>query len=160
VSYSETFDSLCVLLEEYSDVDIETVANQILAMFGLLGEDLLDALDPPQGLQTWLRSHGLSLLTTSEVRSPRVWEALETQEDAEEEDGDLEEESSEELPLQVGEFVEYITAPHGPNHAQQIGAGRVIGVGDDHLWVQTVGLPDAIYIAPGEGDVIRRLATP
>ena len=72
LSYRDTYDSLCVLLEEYADADIETVANQILAMFGLLGEDLMEALDPPTGLETWLRQHGLSLIQTSEGRSPRV----------------------------------------------------------------------------------------
>jgi hypothetical protein len=157
VSYSDTYDSLCVLLEEYADADIETVANQILAMFGLLGEDLLDALDPPMGLSTWLRQHGLSLMVTAESRSPRVWEALE-EEDEEDEEGNLEGEG-ETVPLQVGEFIEYRTAPQGPNHVCQVGAGRITEINEDHIWVTVTGLPRDVYLEP-ETDFIRPVPGP
>jgi len=160
VSYSDTYDSVCVLLEEYADADIETVATQLLSMIGLMGEDILDALDPPPGLQHWLTSHGLALVTTTEARSVRVWEAVESGGD-EEENGDLEgETTSEKLPLQVGEFVEYRTAPHGPNGFQQIGAGWVADFdvdtdGETYYWVDPGDRPQ-IFVKPSEGDLIRR----
>jgi hypothetical protein len=160
VSYRDTYDNLCVLLEEYADADIETVANQIFAMFGLLGEDLLDALDPPTGLQTWLRQHGLSLITTTEGRSPRVWEALKAEEEDSEVEESLEEEPSEELPLQVGEHVEYRTAPKGPRHVSDIGAGRIKEINaDGSIWVSVWAAPDQ-YVVPAEGDLIRRRIAP
>ena len=113
VNYSETYDGLCVLLEEYADADIETVADQILAAyFSLFGEDLLEALDPPTGLAIWLRSHGLSLLRTAEGKSPRVWATLEEGEEDEESDDDPGEgeppTDPPDQPLpQVGDLVEY-----------------------------------------------------
>lgn len=157
MSYRETHDSLCVLLEEYADADIETIANQVLAMFGLLGEDLLESLDPPRGLQIWLRDHGLSLVTVTEARSPRVWKILEEDDDEEEGRGEPEEalegEDQDDLPLQVGDYVEYRTSPHGPNRAMLIGAGRITEVGDNYYWLRT-GDRD-IYIEPDDGDIIQ-----
>jgi hypothetical protein len=165
MSYAETYDNLCVLLEEYADADIETVANNILGLFGLLGEDLLDALDPPPGLAHWLRSHGLSLAVTSEGRSPRVWAALEDEEESlgkkeAEPEEELEGEPSEELPLQVGEYVEYRTSPKGPRHVSEVGAGLVSEVGDGFYWVHSRGDSKGgdVYIVPDDGDVIRRVS--
>ena len=159
MSYTGTFDSVCVLLEEYADADIETVANQLLSMLGLLGDDILQDLDPPPGLQHWLTSHGLGLVTVTEARSPRVWDALNKEDRDEEEDDDPEEVVERELPLQVGDHVEYMTAPAGPNRVQQIGAGWVDEVCDDGgIFVVVNQFSPAIYIAPEEGDTIRRLA--
>jgi hypothetical protein len=125
VSYRETYENLCVLLEEYADAEVETVAEQILAMLGLTSEDLVEQLDPPPGLRHWLLSHGLSLLTTSEERSPRVWEALEAEEAPEMPVNGLEEEPGESLVLRVGDYVEYRTAPSGPHNQSQIGSGTI-----------------------------------
>ena len=160
MNYSETYDGLCVLLEEYGEADIEVVADQIFAMFGLFGEDLLEALDPPTGLAVWLRSHGLSLMRTAEGKSPRVWATLEEGEEDEETDDDPGEgeppTDPPDQPLpQVGDHVEYRTAPRGPNNAIQIGAGQVSEVGEGFLWVHT-GTGD-VYIVPDEGDLIRLL---
>jgi hypothetical protein len=153
MSRQETYENLCVLLEEYADADVETVADQIMAMLGLTGEDLLEAMDPPTGLRTWLVSHGLSLVPTTEARAPRVWDALEST--GEQEDSDLEGEQGVTVspPLQVGDYVEYRTAPSGRDHAQQIGAGWVKEILRGGFWIRTGG-PD-VYIAPGEGDVIQ-----
>jgi hypothetical protein len=151
MSYRETYENLCVLLEEYEGAEVESIAEQILAMIGLDGEELLEKLDPPPGLQHWLISHGLSLVCVVETKSPRVWEA--TQEDQEEDDEaeiDLEEEPS----LQVGDLAEYRTAARGPQKMSQIGSGTVIEIGEDFLWVRPFGGPD-VYLVPGEGDVVR-----
>lgn len=160
MSYRDTYDSLCVLLEEYADADIETIANQILAMLGLLGEDLVEGLDPPSGLTTWLGQHGLSLVSVTEARSPRVWEALEEEdEEGEPEPGDLEGENGEELPLQVGEYIEYRTAPQGRDHVCQVGAGRIVEIAQDHIWVTVTGLARDVYLEP-ERDFIRPVNAP
>jgi hypothetical protein len=157
VSYAQTYDNLCVLLEEYRDSDVETVAGQIMGLLGILGEDNLDAFDPPPGLVHWLLSHGLSLVTTTEARSPRVWEALEEDEDGgeEEDEGSLEGDG-ENLPLQAGEYIEYRTAPQGRDHVQQIGAGYVLEVLDYGIWVRVPGLEHPVFVDP-EGDFTRRV---
>ena len=102
-------------------------------MFGLFGEDLLDALDPPTGLAVWLRSHGLSLMRTAEGKSPRVWAAIEDDDETDTDLGEEEPPSAEpppDQPLpQVGDHVEYRTAQRGPNHASQIWCG-----GCDREW--------------------------
>ena len=159
MNYSETYDGLCVLLEEYADASVEEAADQIFAFFALFGEDLLEALDPPTGLAIWLRSHGLSLMRTAEGQSVRVWATLEEGEEDEESDDDPGEgeppTDPPDQPLpQVGDHVEYRTAPAGPNHSSQIGSGVVVEVGNDFFWVRTGPEPN-IYIVPGEGDFIR-----
>jgi hypothetical protein len=155
MSYRDTYENLCVLLEEYAEADVEQVAQQILAMLGLLGEDVLEALDPPPGLQHWLLAHGLSLVATVEARSLRVWEALEAEEASETPENSLEERDGNSPLLQVGDYVEYRTAPRGRDNAQQIGSGWVKDIGDGFIWLRTGG-PD-VYIVPGEGDLIRLL---
>ena len=157
MSYAQTYDNLCVLLEEYHETDVETVASQILAMLGLVGEDVLNALDPPAGLSTWLRSHGLSLVTTDEARSPRVWEALEPyDQDASEEEDPEEEQEGGLPPLQVGDYVQYRTAPKGPSRVQEIGSGwlKEMGLeeGVEFFWVDNGG--KQVYVVPAEGDLI------
>jgi hypothetical protein len=165
VSYRETYDNLCVLLEEYADAEVETVAEQILAMLGLTSEDLVDQLDPPPGLRHWLLSHGLSLLTTSEQRSPRVWEALEAEEAPETHANDLEEEPGESLLLQVGDHVDYRTAPNGPHNQSLIGSGRIKAIheaqdtGSNIVIVQTgPGAPE-VWL-DSHMDFIRPVQTP
>lgn len=151
----ETFDLVCVSLEECQGQDIEAIAADILHILELQGDDLMEHLDPPTGLQTWLRSHGLSLVATTEVVPPRVWDALGAEEVIQGTDReDLEEQEEDEIPsLQVGDYVEYQTAPRGPNQVQQMGAGWVREIGEGFIWVRT-GAADA-YIVPQEGDVIR-----
>ena len=124
---------VCVILEDCAGQDIETTATNILHTLDVEGEDLLEHLDPPLGLQTWLRSHGLSLVATSEVTPPRVWDALEA-----EEEEDLEEQEQDEIPsLQVGDYVEYHTVPSGPQHVSAIGSGYVEHIlPDGGIWVR------------------------
>lgn len=153
--YRETYESLCVLLEEYQGADPETVAEQILGMLGLLGEDTLSALDPPPGLQHWLISHGLSLVATTEATSPRVWEALQEDEEEEEPSGDLEGRQADVGPsLQVGDYVEYRTAPTGPHSQSQIGSGTVKNLAHDTVEVELSPGGAGIILFP-EADFIR-----
>jgi hypothetical protein len=133
VSRQETYESLCVLLEEYADADVETVAEQIIAMLGLLGEDALEALDPPPGLQHWLLSHGLSLVATVEARAPAIWEAVQSQEEPEE---NLEEEPGKPPLLQIGDYVEFRTAPSGPHSQSKIGSGTIMNIAHDTIEVE------------------------
>lgn len=153
MSYADTFDNLCVLLEEHRESDIETVADQILSMFGLLGEDMLESLDPPTGLATWLHSHGFSLVTTMEARSPRVWDALEADEETDNDPEEEQEGGMQTLP-QVGDYVEYRTAPKGPSRVQEMGSGWVVEMGleesGEFLWVDNGG--KRVYVVPAEGD--------
>jgi hypothetical protein len=149
VSYRETYDNLCVLLEEYADAEVETVAEQILAMLGLTGEDLVDQLDPPPGLRHWLLSHGLSLLTTSEARSPHVWEALEAEE-APETAVNEEEEPGDAPLLQVGEYVEYRTAPNGPHNQSLLGSGRIKAIHPAHDTGSNIVI---VMTGPGQPEV-------
>lgn len=153
-TYRDTYDNLCVLLEDYADADIETIAEQILAMLGLEGEDVVETLDPPPGLQHWLVSHGLSLVPTVPATSPRVWEVAQGEDDDEEEEEGKSDTENQPLLFQVGDHVEYRTAPRGPANVSQIGAGRVMDIGEDAFWVRTDGGPD-VYIVPEEGDFIR-----
>ena len=163
MSYRETYENLCVLLEEYADADTETVAEQALAMLGLVGEDLLEALDPPAGLQAWLRSHGLSLVTTSEARSPRVWGVLQAEgdEEVEEEEPlqDLEEGPGESPLLQIGDYVEYRTAPSGPHSQSQIGSGTIRNIAHDTVEVEFSPGGAGIILFPA-ADFIRQVRTP
>ena len=116
----ETFNIICTLLEEGGD--IETVGGRILDALEVIGEDLLDHLDPPVGLRRWLESHGLSLVVTSEVTPPQVWDAIqgEAVEPVEER---LEIEPAPQLGL--GDYVEYRTATAGPRGQSSMGSGHV-----------------------------------
>lgn len=151
----ETFDLVCVVLEEYQVAEVEEIAGEILKTLALEGEDLLAHLDPPPGLQTWLRSHGFSLVATSEAVSPRVWEILEAEEiaeDPEEREGD-----DSFLQVQVGDYVEYQTAPAGPQHVSTLGSGWVEHVEPDGVWVRHEASDRPEYLDPQAGDVIRLL---
>lgn len=134
----DTFDLICVTLEDCDGQEIESIAADILHTLELQGDDLLEHLDPPTGLQTWLRSHGLSLVATTEVVPPRVWDALEAEEvNQGTDENDLEEET--EVPsLQVGDYVEYQTIPSGPQQVSAIGSGYVEEMAEDGLgiWVR------------------------
>lgn len=157
MSYQETYDNLCVLLEEYADAEVEEVAGQIFGLLGLVGEDLLEALDPPPGLQTWLRSHGLCLVATSEARSPRVWEALEASEAEEEAPDDLEEGPGESPLLQVGDYVDYRTAPSGPHSQSQIGSGRINAITSEGWLIVQDSPTHEQWLNPVGGDFIRQV---
>jgi hypothetical protein len=140
----ETFNSLCVLLEEYASSSVETMAEHILDYLEITGEDLLDHLDPPVGLRRWLDSHGLSLIVTREITPPVVWEALQG-EDEEVVDAVQEGELGKELPLlEVGGYVEYSTAPAGPRGESHIGAGFISEIGDGYVMVD-----GKTYLEPG-----------
>jgi hypothetical protein len=151
----ETFDIVCVVLEDDEGQEVEQVADDLLRTLGLQGDELLEHLDPPTGLRTWLRSHGLSLVATAEVTPPRIWDALEAEEVNQGTDtDDLEEE---EIPvLQVGDYVEYQTVPHGPRQVSTMGAGYVEVVETDKpdgVWVRR-DEGHAVFLNPAE-DIIR-----
>lgn len=153
MSYRETYENLCVCIEEYAGSDVETIAEQMLGMLGLMGEDLLDHLDPPTGLRRWLESHGLSLVATAEVAAPAVWDALEA-EDEGEDDESPEHQPSEEPVLRVGDYVEYKTTPSGPRNETLMGAGSVVAIEDGLVVVHVVNQMRNIYLDPTT-DVIR-----
>jgi hypothetical protein len=127
VTREEVFNIIATILEEGGE--IEVVSERIMEALEVLGEDLLDHLDPPVGLRKWLESHGLSLVVTSEVTPPQVWSAIQG------EDGEEMEEMEEKLEiepapmLQVGAYVEYQTATSGPRGQSKIGAGWVTEMG-------------------------------
>jgi hypothetical protein len=156
VSRQETFDSICVVLEEYSGSDVETVTEQLLGMLGLMGNDLLDHLDPPEGLRRWLDSHGLSLVTTHETIPPRVWEAIE-EDEAEEmpESLDLEDRRGDVSVLQVGDYIEYKTAPAGPRNESLMGSGTVVMMRTGSVIVRRANSMVDLYLQPDDGDQIR-----
>jgi hypothetical protein len=149
----EVFNIIATLLEEGGG--IEMVSERIMEALEVLGEDLLDHLDPPVGLRRWLESHGLSLVVTSEITPPQVWGAL--QEDSEDiEEADVLEE---EIPtLQIGDYVEFQTATTGPRGQSRIGAGYVKNLAHDTIEVEFSPGGAAIILFPG-ADLIR-LATP
>jgi hypothetical protein len=150
----ETFDSLCVLLEDYDNTHMETTAEHILDYLEITGEDLLDHLDPPVGLRRWLDSHGLSLVVTREVTPPVVWEAIQEEDEEGGEEAIQEGELGESLPLlEVGGYVEYRTAPSGPHGQSKIGSGTIIGVDEDGVEVES-GPGMKIILFPGT-DFIR-----
>lgn len=134
MSREVTFDTICIVLEEYQGDRIEDIADQMMASLSLLGDDLLDHLDPPVGLRHWLESHGLSLVVTHSPTPPAVWGAIDGSDDEEEEEeADLKEELGGEQPLlQVGDSVEYRTAPSGPHNQCLIGSGRIKAIHHAH----------------------------
>jgi hypothetical protein len=136
VSREVTFDTICVVLEEYGDQRIEDIADHMMAALALLGDDLLDHLDPPVGLRRWLESHGLSLIATHSPTPPAVWGAIDGTDD--EEEGEVLEDGPGESPvLQVGGYVEYRTAPSGPRHQSQVGSGRIVQIAGEVVIVAT-----------------------
>ena len=122
----ETFNLLATLLEEGGE--IEVVSERIMEALEVIGEDLLDHLDPPVGLKHWLESHGLSLVVTSEITPPVVWEALQG-EDVEPVEESMEIEST--STLLVGDYVEYQTATSGPRGQSRLGSGWITSIGAD-----------------------------
>lgn len=156
LSYRETYESLCVLLEEYRDADVETVAEQVLAMLGLFGDDLMNRLDPPPGLQHWLVSHGLALVEVTEAASPRVAELVRADDDEEEEDNPPEEAGADPL-LQVGDYVEYRTQVTGPRGHSTMGSGRIVSV-DDEIVVVVTGSSHDEWLNPVT-DYIKRVSS-
>ena len=130
----DTFEILCVLIEEGGEP--EDVAGAIMVALERHGDDLLAHLDPPVGLQRWLRSHGLSLVTLNEATPPKVWDAI-----AAEEDGEIGEGHSEspQPMVQVGDYVEYRTAPTGPRGQSQMGSGHVTVIADNRAVIDIGG---------------------
>lgn len=147
----ETHEILCVLLEDAASrerpPDVESLADAILVALERFGEDILEHLDPPLGLRRWLESHGLSLVPTTEVTPPRIWDVL-----AEEEDEEIE--VAEAPRVAVGDHVQYETAPHGPRGQSQIGAGTVTAVrqSEGGLVVTVRNGLDLTHLLLGEGD--------
>jgi len=141
-----TLDTLCTILEEAAgELRIEELAAQLIEGLALLGDDLLDHLDPPLGLKTWLSAHGLSLVETRNVPAPAVWEALQQ----DEEEADLEEKTGGSLHLQVGASIEYRTAPSGPRNQSYMGSGRIVQLlraGDEDCVLVEIGPNQEIMI--------------
>jgi hypothetical protein len=124
----EVFNIIATLLEEGGE--IEVVSERIMEALEVLGEDLLDHLDPPVGLRKWLESHGLSLVVTSEITPPQVWEAIQGEAvEAVEEKLEIEPTPT----LQVGDYVEFQTATAGPRGQSRIGSGRIKMIHRDRL---------------------------
>jgi hypothetical protein len=127
----ETFNVICTLLEDGGE--IEVLSERIMEALEVMGEDLLDHLDPPVGLRTWLESHGLSLVVTSEITPPKVWQAL--QEDEEEEPVDALE-VVDNLQVNIGDYVEFQTATSGPRGQSRLGSGWVANIAHDTIDVR------------------------
>jgi hypothetical protein len=158
VSREVTFDTICIVLEEYQEQRIEDIADQMMTALALLGDDLLDHLDPPVGLRRWLESHGLALIATRSPTPPAVWNAIEG---ADEEEEDIEEgDSGGAVPLlNVGEYVEYRTAPSGPHNQSFIGSGRINAITQDG-WVIVQHGPHDEHWVNLQTDIIRPVGAP
>jgi len=162
----ETFNTICTVIEEYGDQSVEQLAEQLIAVLSILGDDILDHLDPPVGLKHWLVSHGLSLVVTHSPTPPQVWGILQG-EDEEDEEGEIVDESDLEEGaggsgslLKVGDSVEYRTRPGGPNSQSQIGSGRINAITTDG-WIIVQDSPThEQWVCPQEGDIIRLSAAP
>jgi hypothetical protein len=152
--HQETFNLVCVILEDSAGKDVEEIAATILRDLGFQGEEILDHLDPPKGIGRWLESHGLSLVATHEVAPPQEWDELE--QEAHLEEARLEGGTPKgEIPsLQVGDYVEYKTAPQGPRKVSQLGSGAVVEVSDQGGLIVVQGSPHDVYLRPGDGDTI------
>jgi hypothetical protein len=150
----EVFNIIATLLEEGGE--IETVSERIMEALEVLGEDLLDHLDPPVGLRRWLESHGLSLVVTSEITPPQVWEAIQG-EAVEVVEEKLEMEPTPEL--QVGDYVEFQTATTGPRGQSRIGSGYVKNLAHDTAEVEFSPGGAGIILFPGI-DFIRVVTSP
>ena len=142
VNHEETYDTICSILEAHDEggVHVEHTADLIMEALERLGEDIVAHLEPPDGVERWLNSHGLSLVPTREVTPPRVWAVLDGDED-EAEEASLEGESGGSLPLQAGEYVEYRTAQSGPRNQSYIGSGMII----------SIAVNGTVIVAPGPG---------
>lgn len=156
----ETFNILCTIIEETDGRDIEEVSNRIMDALEVIGEDLLDHLDPPVGLRRWLESHGLSLVVSSEVTPPQVWEALQGED---RDDDEVVEDLGEGLgavPLpQVGDYVEFHTAPAGPRGQSHIGSGRINAITSEG-WVIVQDSPTHEEWLNPETDAVRIVTSP
>lgn len=154
----ETHDTIGVLLDDMAhqgELEIDDVVDAILNQLAALGDELLEHLDPPQGLGRWLQSHGLSLVATREVAPPKIWELIE-----EEESVSQEVHPALDPELKVGDHVSYQTAPEGPRGQSQLGAGKITAIrdmGEDWGLVVTVRISstELIHLIPGQGDVIK-----
>lgn len=161
MSRDDTHDAICLCLEEYAHQEIEVIGEQILAVIGILGDDLLDHLDPPMGLRRWLDSHGLSLVATHNPPPPAVWDALQEEDEEDVAEGEILEDGQGGLPvLQVGDYVEYSTRPSGPRGQSSVGAG-VINAITSEGWVIVQDSPThEQWLNPEEGDRLTPMTRP
>lgn len=143
----DTYEILCVLIEEGGDT--EDVAGAIMVALERQGADLLGHLDPPVGIHRWLMSHGLSLVALTEATPPKVWNAIEA-----EEEGEVRSSPPPRPVVQVGDRVEYRTAPSGPRGQSQIGSGRVKNIAHDTIEVEFSSGGAGIILFP-DADFIR-----
>jgi len=162
VNREETFNIICTILETYAGEDllsgqVETMGEAIMDALEVMGADLLDHLDPPPGLKHWLESHGLSLVVTSEITPPQVWEAIQ---------GEAVEPVEERLEidpvpnLQVGDYVEYHTAPGGRSGQSYIGSGRIRAITSEGWYIVQESLSQERWLSLQEGDSIRVITSP
>ena len=160
----ETFNTICTVIEEYGDQSVEQLAEQLIAVLSILGDDILDHLDPPVGLKHWLVSHGLSLVVTHSPTPPQVWGILQG-EDEEVEEGEIVEDDLEGglgdiSALQVGGYVEYRTRPSGPHSQSAIGSGVINAITSDGWVIIQNGPTSETWVCPQEGDIIRPSVAP
>lgn len=164
----EVFDIICTLIEEvaqdsnFTQVEpngVETLGERILDALESMGEDLLDHLDPPAGLRRWLESHGLSLVVTSEITPPQVWEALQEGEAAEAEPVEERLEIEPTPQLGLGDYVEFQTATSGPRGQSRMGAGWVVAISPRDIEVEFSHGGARIILFPG-ADLIRIIDSP
>lgn len=143
----ETFDDLCVILEQRLGEDIDTVVTEIMAYLALTSEELLKQLDPPPGLRRWLASHGLVLVIATDPTPGRVLDLVEDEDDVvEAEILVTQERAGGERPfLGVGDYVQYRTAATGPNSMSQLGSGKIVTVAHDTVEVE---------FSPGGGRIV------
>ena len=150
----ETFNIICTLLEEGGE--IEVTAERILEALEVVGEDLLDHLDPPAGLRRWLESHGLSLVVTSEITPPVIWETLQ---------GEAVEPVEEAVEIEpvpqlgLGDYVEFQTATSGPRGQSRLGSGWVVRIDPESIEVEFSRGGAGIILFPG-ADSIRVVTSP
>ena len=148
MSAQDTYEILCMLIEEGGEA--EDVAGAVMVALERQGQDLLGHLDPPVGLQRWLMSHGLSLVALNEATPPKVWNAIEAEESGEVPSSD----PPRPVAPQVGDYVEYRTAPSGPRAESRIGSGYVKNVAQDTIEVEFSPGGAGIILFP-EADFIR-----
>jgi hypothetical protein len=157
----ETYEIVATVLEDFAGREVEETAEAIVYALASRGEDLLEHLDPPVGLQRWLESHGLSLVETMQVAAPRVWDAIE-----EDEESAPEPSLSPQSPIpQVGDRVRYRTAPAGPRNEMLMGGGTVSAVktiASGHIIVSVTAQDHMrpIHLSPGDGDLIEIVGAP
>lgn len=137
MNHQDTFDDLCILLEQHLGRGIDDVATEIMAFLDITSEVILSERDPPPGLRRWLASHGLVLVAAAEPTPTHVMDLIDEDDDVVEAEVSTQERAGGSSPLLgVGDYVQYRTAPMGPNNMSQLGSGTVVGVHTESIEVE------------------------